>query len=94
MFSKNCDTHTVSYLFVAFNCRLRDNDDFDDRDEFPIFNSNHSSPEEDMAANLFVLKYCARDYIQDSVFIWVGMASKQHPLLNLLKRSSPPDYFR
>ena len=62
MFSKNCDTHTVSYLFVAFDCRLRDNDDFDDRDEFPIFNSNHASLEEDMAANLFVLKYCAREY--------------------------------
>ena len=45
---------------VAGSCRLRDDGIFDD-DEFSTFASDHASPEEDMAANLFVLMHCARD---------------------------------
>ena len=46
-----------------YNCRLTDDD------EFSAFDSAHATPQEEMAANHFVLLHCARDYhTEDSIF--------------------------
>ena len=49
---------------------MRDDDGMLGQGEFTLFDSDHVLPEEDMAANLFVLMHCAREY---SLWFRVGL---------------------